>query len=43
VAAKKARRHKTRRIDVESFELRRESGIRELRAELLAMTWQPRW
>lgn len=41
LAATKARRHKTRRGDVETFDLRRESRLRELREELVTMSWQP--
>lgn len=40
-AASKARRHKTRREDVERFELHRERFIRQLHEELTAERWQP--
>lgn len=40
-AADKARRGKRRRPDVETFELRRESELAHLRAELLAGEWRP--
>lgn len=40
-AARKARRHKTRREDVERFELHRERYLRQLRIELLEERWQP--
>lgn len=40
-AAAKARRGKRRRPDVEAFELRRESELAQLRAELLAGEWRP--
>lgn len=41
LAAVKARRGKSRRSDVEAFELRRESELLGLRAELLAGSWRP--
>lgn len=41
LAAEKARRRKSRRPDVETFELRRESEILGLREELLAGAWRP--
>jgi retron-type reverse transcriptase len=42
LAAKKARRGKRYRLYAENFELRRETILRHIRAELLAGTWQPR-
>jgi retron-type reverse transcriptase len=42
LAAKRARKGKTRRIDVETFDLRRESEIRVLQEELLSGVWRPR-
>ncbi|MBI4625498.1 MAG: hypothetical protein HY736_20035, partial [Verrucomicrobia bacterium] len=41
LAADRARRGKRRRPDVEAFELRRESELLALRAELLSGTWRP--
>ncbi|MBM3855734.1 MAG: RNA-dependent DNA polymerase [Verrucomicrobia bacterium] len=41
LAARKARRGKRRRPDVEDFELRRESELALLREELLSGAWQP--
>lgn len=40
-AARKARKHKTRREDVERFELHRERYLQQLREELLSERWQP--
>lgn len=40
-AARKARRHKTRREDVERFELHRERFLHELQSELTDERWQP--
>ena len=41
LAAERARRGKTRRSDVEAFELRRESELRAIHEELRAGAWQP--
>jgi len=40
-AARKARKRKTRREDVERFELHRERYLRQLRSELQSEKWQP--
>jgi len=40
-AARKARRHKTRREDVERFDLHRERYLRQLHEELAAGDWHP--
>lgn len=40
-AARKARKHKTRREDVERFELHRERFLHELQGELEAERWHP--
>lgn len=41
LAADKARKHKSRRPDVEAWWLQREREINRLRSELLAETWRP--